>query len=122
MQALGAALADADDAESEPGSEAAERPAADTLGAPGRRAALFDALTDAEGAPPVQPAPLLAAARWALSRMPTSLDEDEAEERSLLAAGSADPRPLAVIRYRIARKRQLTLAVEVLSRFLGESA
>ena len=104
-----------------------------------RRAALFDALVPDEeppaaaaaggegadaAAPPraaVSPSLLLAAARWQLGAYPTSLAEDEATLREVTAAdGPVDPRIVAVLEYRLARKRLLRFVEELLATFLGE--
>lgn len=86
-----------------------------------RRAALFDALTDESSA--VQPGPLHAAVRHELASFATGLEEDESQQRLLLLdespGATTDPRPLAVLSFRIARKRLLVLAEVVLGRFLS---
>ena len=104
-----------------------------------RRAAIFDALLGDEpaeevgeaataAAEPVAPAALLAAVRWAIGRLPTTLEEDEAELRELqgmasegkeAGGGAIDPRVEAVLGYRLARKRQLAITEATLSTFLG---
>ena len=112
-----------------------------TLSTSERRGAIFDALTGtdpdpsaagedatgdavAEGVAGVPPGGLLAACRWELKRFPTSLEEDERTMEQLLeAAGGtsekADPRIYAVLNYRLARKRLLSLTEQILSTFLG---
>jgi len=101
-----------------------------------RRAAIFDALTGTEkpmgaGASEVgdesteglDPTALLAAVRWQLASMPTSREEDEDELEQVKEAGGgearADPRLLALLGYRLARKRLLTLTEMILATFLG---
>jgi hypothetical protein len=101
-----------------------------------RRAALFDALVppddprppspsdddtaDADDAPAApHPAALLAAVRWKLGDFGTSLREDEETMAELCAADGADARTVAVLEYRLARKRLLTFIEDVLSTFLG---
>ena len=103
-----------------------------------RRAALFDAICpdetegkdgagegkagDGDSSPKaVHPAALLAAVRWRLEAFPSSLDEDESEMSEIVeAGGSADPRVVAVLEYRLARKRLLALVEATLSTFLGQ--
>ena len=64
---------------------------------------------------------LLAAVRWQAGAYPTSLEADEAELAELTGAeGAVDPRALAVLEYRLARKRLLRLTEEILSAFLGQ--
>ena len=123
MQALGAAFA-----------ELAESP----LSTEERRGAIFDALTGEERAPNtddgsdaepsaapaegVDPAALLAAARWQLTQFPTSLLEDEQLLRQLEEAAESaavDGRVYAVLSYRLARKRLLAYTEQVLGTFLG---
>jgi hypothetical protein len=129
IQALGAAL-----------SAQADSP----LSTSERRGALFDVLvpedsskpdrTDGTGEGtnamppprrPTSPAVLLAAVRWGISELPTSLAHDE-EQLSLMleAAGgnraAADPRLLAVLDYRIAWKRLLAFTESTLATFLGD--
>ena len=86
-----------------------------------RRGAIFDALTggDGEDETAVPPAALLAAVRWQINELPTSLDEDEEILEQLVAEGNGDPRPIAVLNYRIARKSLLELTQLTLSTFLG---
>lgn len=92
-----------------------------------RRAALFDCLVPpdptpgADELPPVAPGVVHAAVRWKLGAFPTSLEEDEGEMAAISSAeGPTDPRALAVIEYRIARKRLLSFCDQVLGLFLGQ--
>ena len=59
------------------------------------------------------------AVRWQLNQFPTSLEQDEALREQLTEQASGDVRPIAVINYRIARKRLLELTQSILSTFLG---
>lgn len=111
IQALGAAF-----------QEVADSP----LSTEERRGAIFDALTGEDSADgkgeavaAVPPAALLAAVRWQINQFPTSLDHDEEILEQLLEQGGADPRPIAVLNYRIARKSLLELTQLTLSTFLG---
>ena len=108
-----------------------------------RRGAIFDALTGQEEVPTTEggtegeegeggggtpaipaidglpPSALLMAVRWQLNQFPTSLEQDEALREQLTEQASGDVRPIAVINYRIARKRLLELTQSILSTFLG---
>lgn len=90
-----------------------------------RLEALFEALLGElqEGESPVAPAALLAAVRWRLRELPSTLDDD-AKTLLELETGAANgevilPCQLALISYRLAIKKQLALAEAVLSTFLG---
>jgi hypothetical protein len=86
------------------------------LDSPERRAALFDALA-ADDAPP--PGAMLAGVRAERDRWPTSLADDEAERQAIDDGARVDPRVVAVLDYRIARKRQAEYAERVLATYLS---
>ena len=86
------------------------------LDSPERRAALFDALA-ADDAPP--PGAMLAGVRAERDRWPTSLADDEAERQAIDDGARVDPRVVAVLDYRIARKRQAEYAERVLGTYLS---
>ena len=122
LQALGAAFS----AQSESPLSTQERCAATDALREEPAEEVGEAATDA--AEPVALAALLAAVRWAIGRLPTTLEEDEAELRELqgmasegkeVGGGAIDPRVEAVLGYRLARKRQLAITEATLSTFLG---
>lgn len=90
---------------------------ASTSGPSNDESGFGDALSKA-----VSPTALLAAVRWRLARFPTSLEEDEEQLSQVqkTASGRVDPRLTAVLDFRIALKRLLTLTEVVLNTFLGK--
>lgn len=103
-----------------------------TLSTDERRAAIFDAIAgvddtaadsdDDRASKGVPPAALLAAVRWQIASFPSLLQEDEEKLKYLVSEAGGnmkvDPRVMAVMDFRIARKRLLSLTEKVLSTLL----
>lgn len=101
-----------------------------------RRGAIFDALIGVEAEPArgevaaveaidgLDPKTLLESIRWQLSQFATTREEDEAQLRAMAESDGglerADPRLLAVLDYRLGRKRLLELTEAILSTLLGQ--
>ena len=62
---------------------------------------------------------MLAGVRAERDRWPTSLADDEAERQAIDDGARVDPRVVAVLDYRIARKRQAEYAERVLATYLN---